>query len=145
MASETGASSHTFGTLFRVLVAYRMLVYLGGLIAIGTPLALRRVADITLSPGARTAIVIVSLGLMILTYIGERRVGREGDRPAERRKPGERYSFRLRASIALAALGIAVGIYVALEVNRIAGLLFIVGAYFFGYMGYRTEEGTDHG
>jgi len=140
MASET-RSSTGLGTLFRVLVAYRMLVYLGGLIAIGAPLALRRVADIDLSPGARTAIVAVSLGLMIVTYIAERRVGhghleRTGG-------PSESYSLRLRAAIAMAVVGIAIGIYVLMEVNLFAGLLFILGAYLFAYMGYRTEGGND--
>jgi hypothetical protein len=118
-----------------------MLVYLGGLIAIGTPLALRRVADVELSPGARTAIVAVSLGLMIVTYIGERRVGHGHlDRTGG---PSESYSVRLRAAIAMAVVGIAVGIYVLMEVSLFAGLLFIVGAYLFAYMGYRTEGAND--
>jgi len=136
MASEA-RSSTGLGTLLRLLIAYRMLVYLGGLMAIGAPLALRRVGGVDLSLGARTAIVVVSLGLMILTYIGERRVG-HGHLD---RTPGgsESYSRRLRAAIAMAVVGIAIGIYVVMEVNLVAGLLFILGAYLFAYMGYRTE------
>jgi hypothetical protein len=43
----------------------------------------------------------------------------------------------------MAVVGIAIGIYVLMEVNLFAGLLFILGAYLFAYMGYRTEGGND--
>jgi hypothetical protein len=117
------------------------LVYLGGLIAIGIPLLLQRAYGTELSPGARTAIVVVSLGVMIVTYIGERRVGQDhiDDRTGE---STESYSLRLRASIATAVVGLAVGIYVLMEINPFTGALFILGAFLFAYMGYRTE-GTD--
>lgn len=141
MASETQSSERPFGTLFRVLVAYRMLIYLGGLIAIGIPLIVQRLYGIELSPGARTAIVGVSLGVMIVTYIGERREGRDhlDSRTGE---PTESYSLRLRATIAVAVTGLAIGIYVMMEINPLAGAFFILGAFLFGYMGYNTEEGT---
>jgi hypothetical protein len=45
----------------------------------------------------------------------------------------------MRAAVALSILGVAAGIYVALEVNPIAGALFVLGAYLFGYVGYRRE------
>jgi len=145
MASETRPSGRPFETLLRFLVAYRLFVYLGGLIAIGIPLALQRAFEMELSPGARTAIVVVSLGVMIVTYIGERRVGRDhAEAGTGADDPTESYSLRLRASVATAVLGLAIGIYVFLEVSRTAGVFFILGAVLFAYMGYRTElEGTN--
>ena len=141
MASETQSATRPFGTLLRFLVAYRLFIYLGGLIAIGIPLALQRAYGMELSPGARTAIVVVSLGLMVVTYIGERRVGREHSSAGTGAE--ESYSLRLRASIATAVVGLAVGIYVVMEVNPLTGAFFILGAFLFAYMGYRTElEGT---
>lgn len=138
MASETQTSSRGFGTLLRFLVTYRLLVYLGGLIAIGIPLVLQRVYGVQLSPGARTAIVVVSLGVMIVTYLAERRVEQDhiDDRTGE---STEAYSTRLRVSVATAIVGLAIGVYVSIEVNLLAGALFIIGAFLFGYMGYRTE------
>jgi hypothetical protein len=144
MASEAQSGNRAFGTLLRFLVTYRLLVYLGGLIAIGIPLVLQRAYGTELSPGARTAIVVVSLGLMIVTYIGERRVGREhiDSRTGESM---ESYSLRLRASVATAIVGLAIGIYVVMEVNAFTGALFIVGAALFAFMGYRTEGGDSDG
>ncbi|MFB6196150.1 MAG: hypothetical protein ABEI80_08250 [Haloplanus sp.] len=142
MASETQSSSRAFGTLLRFLVTYRLLVYLGGLIAIGVPLLLQRLYGVQLSQGARTAIVVVSLGVMIVTYLAERRVGQ--DHIDERTgQSTESYSTRLRVSVATAIVGLAIGIYVTLEVDPLAGALFITGAFLFAYMGYRTE-GEEH-
>ncbi|MFC6988990.1 hypothetical protein ACFQJD_10170 [Haloplanus sp. GCM10025708] len=133
---ETGLSH-----IFRFLVAYRIVIYLGGLVAIGVPLFLARAFDYHVSAGARTAIVLVSLAVMIVTYVGERRVGDDhiDDRTG---KSVESYSLRMRLSVGLAVLGIAVGVYVAVEMHLVAGLLFVLGAYLFGYLGYRSE-GTD--
>jgi energy-converting hydrogenase Eha subunit A len=141
MASQTQSPDHGFGTLFRFLVAYRLFVYLGGLVAIGIPLLLQRAYGTELSPGARTAIVVASLSLMIVTYIAERRVGRGhlDDRTGE---STESYSLRLRASVATAVVGLAVGIYAIVEINVFTGVLFITGAFLFAFMGYR-KEGTD--
>ncbi|MFB6124046.1 MAG: hypothetical protein ABEJ78_11395 [Haloferacaceae archaeon] len=140
MASHTSETGLTH--LFRFLVAYRMLVYLGGLVAIGVPLFLVRAFGIEVSQGARTAIVLVSLAVMVVTYVGERRVGDDhvDDRTG---RSTESYSLRMRLSVALAVLGIAVGVYVAIEVNLVAGLLFVLGAYLFGYLGYRSEGTED--
>lgn len=144
MASETQSGDRAFGTLLRFLVTYRILVYLGGLIAIGIPLVLQRAYGTELSPGARTAIVVVSLALMIVTYIGERRVGQDhiDSRTGE---STESYSLRLRASVATAIVGLAIGIYVSMEVNVLTGALFMIGAFLFAYMGYRTEGGEYDG
>jgi len=143
MASQTQSPDRAFGTLFRFLVTYRIFVYLGGLIAIGIPLLLQRAYGTELSPGARTAIVVVSLGVMIVTYIAERRVG-SGHIDERTGESTEAYSLRLRASVATAVVGLAVGIYAVMEINVLTGSLFIIGAFFFAYMGYRKEmEGTD--
>jgi len=141
MASHQQSGDRAFGTLFRFLVTYRLFVYLGGLVAIGIPLVLQRAYGTELSPGARTAIVVVSLGVMIVTYLAERRVGQDhiDDRTGE---STESYSLRLRASVATAVVGLAVGIYVFMEINPFTGALFIIGAFLFAYMGYR-KEGTD--
>jgi len=138
MASETQSRGHAFGTLLRFLVTYRLFVYLGGLIAIGIPLVVQRAYGTELSPGARTAIVVVSLGIMIVTYLAERRVG-QGHIDQRTGESKESYSLRLRASVATAVVGIAVGIYVFMEVNPLTGGLFVLGAFLFAYMGYRTE------
>ena len=135
MASRSGAAQ--LDPLFRLLVAYRIPIYFGGLFLIGLPL-LFRALEIELPATARTVLIVVVLVVMVLTYVGERRVGLDHVDPRTGRAT-EEYSLRLRLSLALAALGVAVGVYVALEVSTITGLLFIIGAYFFGYMGYRSE------
>jgi uncharacterized membrane protein YgdD (TMEM256/DUF423 family) len=126
--------------LFRLLVTYRLLVYFGGLFVIGLPL-LFRALDIELPGTARTVLVVVTLAVMVLTYLGERRVGYADSRTES---ATEEYSLQTRLAFALALVGVAVGIYVALEVNTLTGLLFIAGAYLFGYMGYRRGlDGED--
>lgn len=125
--------------LFGVLVAYRLLIYFGGLLVIGSPL-LFGALGIELAGTVRVVLVVVTLAVMILTYVGERRIGFEG---AQAAPAGETYSLRMRLALALAVAGIAIGVYVALEVNTVAGLLFIAGAYFFGYLGYRGGLGEE--
>ncbi|WP_256684439.1 hypothetical protein [Halococcus qingdaonensis] len=125
--------------LFGVLVAYRLLIYFGGLLVIGSPL-LFGAFGIELAGTVRVVLVVVTLAVMILTYVGERRIGFEG---AQATAAGETYSLRMRLALALAVAGIAIGVYVALEVNTVAGLLFIAGAYCFGYLGYRGGLGEE--
>ncbi|MFC7044152.1 hypothetical protein ACFQH6_00890 [Halobacteriaceae archaeon GCM10025711] len=129
--------------LFRLLVAYRMVVYLGGLVAIALPIVLARGAGVTVPAGARTAIVVVSLGLMILTYLGERRLGvGGGNRTGD---AGEQYSLRTRLAVTLAVVGVVVGIYVALEMNLLLGVLFVGGAYLFGVIAFRRNDAREAG
>lgn len=120
--------------LFRLLVAYRLLVYFGGLFVIGLPL-LFGALGIELSGTTRTVLVVITLTVMVLTYLGERRMGVSDSRTEP---TTDEYPLRMRFMVALAVLGIAVGIYVALEVNTFTGLLFITGAYLFGYVGYHS-------
>lgn len=129
----TRTESSGLDSLFRLLVTYRLLVYFGGLFVIGLPL-LFRALGIELSGTARTVLVVVTLAVMVLTYIGERRVGFPDSRPET---PVETYSLKTRLAVVLVLLGSTVGIYVALEVSTLIGILFIIGVYLFGYMGYR--------
>lgn len=130
----TQTESSGLDTLFRFLVSYRLLIYFGGLFLIAVPLVAKPFG-ITVPGTARTVVVVVVLAVMVLTYLGERRVGvpESGTEPTR-----ETYPRKMRLMLVLAFVGIAVGVYVALEVNMLTGLLFIAGAYLFGYMGYRS-------
>ncbi|MFC7173692.1 hypothetical protein ACFQL0_10715 [Haloplanus litoreus] len=75
---------------------------------------------------------------MIVTYIAERRVG-QGHIDERTGESTESYSLRLRASVATAVVGLAVGVYAIMEISVFTGALFILGAFLFAYMGYRTE------
>jgi hypothetical protein len=125
--------------LFRLLVTYRLLVYFGGLFVIGLPL-LFEALGIELPGTARVVLVIVTLAVMVLTYIGERRLGLPDSRT---KTTTEEYPLKMRLALTFALIGIGVGIYVALEVNTLTGLLFIAGAYLFGYIGYQNEFGKE--
>ncbi|HET7325503.1 MAG TPA: hypothetical protein VFJ06_14340 [Halococcus sp.] len=131
MASRTQQGGLT--PLFQLLVTYRLLVYFGGLFVIGLPL-LFGALGIEFPGTARTVIVFITLAVMVLTYLGERRVGFPDSRSETTTQD---YPLKMRLTLAVALVGIAVGVYVALTVNTFTGLLFIAGAYFFGYMGYR--------
>ena len=112
----TRTESSSLDPLFRLLVSYRLLVYFGGLFVIGLPL-LFGAFGIELSGTVRTILVVVTLSVMVLTYIGERRLGFPDSRTET---TTEEYPLKMRLAVALALLGIAVGIYVALEVNTLA-------------------------
>lgn len=147
MATRTDRSG--LDTLFRSLVAYRVVIYVGGLIAIGLPGILRTTTGIELAASLRTLVVVVSLGIMILTYLGERRVGLANDAeptasgaasaPTSNTGSGSGYSRRTRTTVAIGLAGIAVGIYVAIEVDTLVGLLFIGGGLLFGQSAYRGD------
>lgn len=134
----TDANATALDALLELLVAYRGLVYVGGLLAIGSPLLLVHGFGVEPPWAVRTAVVWVSLGVMILTYVGERRLGtvRPGDGPDDGRKP---FSLRVRVALVMAVLGVAVGVYAAIEVNLVVGLLFVVGAILFGQFAFRRE------
>ena len=144
------------GGLGAFLVTYRMAIYLGGIAVIGLPLVLHSTAGITLSDSARLAITITTVGLMTVTYLAERRLGLDvdagvdgdsvstggdSDRTVDSTSTGGGYPLRTRIAVAAAVLGLAAGIYVALEVSIIAGVLFVGGAYFFAYLAYEGDGG----
>lgn len=143
MAARTDRTG--FDSLFRSLVAYRLFIYVGGLIAISLPRVLRTAAGIELAAPVRTLVVVVSLGVMILTYVGERRVGLDGGSdPTAPRSPsdagseaGSGYSRRTRTSLVIGLAGIAIGVYVALEADTLVGVLFVIGGVLFGRSAYR--------
>lgn len=133
MISQT--ESIRLDSLFQLLVTYRLFIYFGGVFLIALPL-LFRTLGIELSGIARTVVVVVTLAVMILTYLGEHRVGFPDSRTET---PTSEYPLQMRLILILALLGIIVGIYVVVEVSTLIGLLFIIGAYLFGYMGYRNR------
>ena len=151
-ANESG-----FDSLLRSLVAHRFAVYVGGLAVIALPALLRGALDLDVPATIRTLLVAVALGAMILTYLGERRVADEAAgeerrlRPnAENRTPegeastvGSGYSRRTRTTVAIGLVGIAIGIYVAIEVDTIIGVLFVVGGLLFGQSAF--SGGDDEG
>jgi hypothetical protein len=132
--TETGSDS-----VLGLLVAHRLLVYVGGLVAIATPLALSRGLGVGVSPPIRTAVVAVSLGVMVLTYVGEYRLGEDG--PAGSDESGTRYSSTARVAVAAAVLGVVAGVYVALEYDPLVGGLFVVGALLFGQFAFQRSAG----
>lgn len=146
MAARTDRSG--LETLVRSLVAHRAVVYGGGLIAIGLPRALRTAAGIEVATPLRTLLVVASLGLMILTYLGERSADTKDAEPTasgatpaatSETESGTGYSRRTRTTVAIGLVGIAIGIYVAIEVDTLVGLLFIGGGLLFGRSAYRGE------
>lgn len=128
----------------RFLVDHRMLLYVGALMAMSLPLGLVWLYGVELSPAARTTIVAVSFGVILVTYLAERRVGLDhADASTGAATP--RYPLRMRVGVVLAIVGIAGGVFLALDGRPAVGLLFLVGAVFFLQMAYRSEEEADTG
>lgn len=135
--------------LLRFLAVHRMVAYIGGLLVIVSPTLLEK-SGTAVPSTARTLLVLVSLALMIATYVGERRfgTGRSGgseasdDAANSPATASSAYSRRTRLLFTLALAGFAIGVYVAVEVSEVAGIAFVVGAYLFGYF---TFHGDDDG
>lgn len=140
----TDANGTALDALLELLVAYRGVVYVGGLLAIGSPLLAVHGFGVEPPRAVRVTVVWVSLGVMILTYVGERRLGTTGTggRPNEDREP---FSLHVRAALVMAVLGVAVGVYAAIEVSLVIGLLFVVGAILFGQFAFRREGRSREG
>jgi hypothetical protein len=136
MANDANRSA--LDALLELLVAYRALVYVGGLLAIGSPLLAVHGFGVEPPWAVRAAVIWVSLGVMILTYAGERRLGTTGagGRADEDQQP---FSLRVRIALVAAILGVAVGVYAAIEVDTVVGLLFVAGAILFGRFAFRRE------
>jgi len=143
MAPNANTSAGGLDRLFRFLVAYRLLLYLGGLIAISLPLGLAWLFDVELQPAARTAVVGVSFAVILLTYLAERRVGL--DHTDEYGEPTESYSLRTRATFVLALAGVAATVYFLARGRIGAGLLFLGGALLFAGIAYRSELDPEEG
>ena len=123
--------------LLRVLVDYRFVVYLGGLAAIVAP-TLLEYADVSVALSTRRLVVGIALAAMVVTYLGERRFV-HGDQGDDRERPqGVSFGWRTRLALVGAIAGIALGVYVALAVDLLYGVVFVVGAYLFAQLAVRS-------
>lgn len=159
MTTDSDAASG----LAKMLVTYRMTIYLGGIAILGIPLVLHSVAGVTPSTSVRAALTVSVVALMLVTYVAELRVDEDDESAAGNATGGtdspngtdsstERaadvgggYPLRTRASVALAAVGLAVGVYLGLERSILEGLLFVAGAYFFAYLAYEGNGENENG
>lgn len=124
--------------LFRFLAAYSLVIYAVGVAAISVPLVLAWGFDVVVSGTVRSAVVVASLGVMVLTYVAERRA-RSADSGRGPDGHEREYSLRTRALVAAAVLGLGLGVYAAIEVNLLVGGVFFVGAYLFTRMAFGNE------
>ena len=147
--------------LLRVLVEYRLVVYLGGLAAIAAP-TLLAYADVTVALSTRRLVVGIALGTMVLTYLGERRYvhgdhgtgsghddgsrgtrdANHGDGVTRERSDGpdaESFDWRTRLALVGAIAGIALGVYVAVAVDLLYGVVFVAGAYLFAQLAVQSR------
>lgn len=133
----------------RALASYRYIVYLGGIIVILLPRLLRVTAGTSLPLQTRRILVGGALAIMIFTYLAERQFAHSHNDSADTHpnpSAAPEYSLYARLSLAGAAVGVAIGIYVGFAMERLfLGMLFIFGAYLFVRMGYRHEEQTRGG
>lgn len=133
--SETGDGVARFS---RFLVAYRLLLYFGALLAMSLPLGLAWLGDTELPWAVRTAIVVVSFAVIVATYLAERHVGLDHVDP-QTGAPAEEYPTRMRVGVVFAVAGLAVGVYFALADRPFVGLLFLGGAVLFLQMAFRSD------
>lgn len=125
--------------LLRFLAAYSLAIYVFGVFVISIPVALAWGFDYYVSEPVRFAVVGASLLVLVLTYVAERRVGFGDGGPMPEERASD-YSLETRALLAAAALGVAVGIYAAVEVSYVVAFLFFVGAYLFTRLAFREED-----
>lgn len=128
--SDDGALDRALG----LLVAHRLAVYAGGLLAIVTLRALADVGGVAVPAAARTAIVAVCLSVMAVTYVGELLRRRTGD------AAGASYPLRTRIATVMAIVGVAAGVYVAVSGRPVLGLMFVGGALLFGRIAFRRDR-----
>lgn len=151
MTDDTHTVDSPLADLGGMLVAYRLAIYLGGLAVIGFPLALREATGTTLPESVRIALTVSIVSLMVVTYVAELRIGTDDDgddsatatsaAPSETDGSGG-YPLRTRVAAASAVVGLAAGVYVAIEVSIPVGLLFVVGSYLFAYLAYDSDGAT---
>lgn len=67
----------------------------------------------------------------------------DSDDPGSTARSGSTYSRRTRRTVAIGLAGIAIGIYVAVEVDTVVGALFVVGGVLFGGSAYRIDRTND--
>lgn len=130
------------GELGSFLVENRIVIYLGGVAVIALPLVLHSAAGVTVSRSARLAITVAMVGLMVVTYLAELRLDTDAEDGSAEPPASGGYPLRTQIAVGAAVLGLALGVYVGLEVSWMAGLLFVAGAYFFAYMAYEGDGGA---
>lgn len=139
--TETQTSGWT-NDLFRFLAAYSGVIYIAGVAVISVPVVLAWGFDIFVPSSIRYVVVGASLTVMILAYVAERRARfPDSERTLDERK--REYTTRTRALVGVAIIGLAFGIYTAIEVNLIVGGIFFVGAYFFTRMAFKETAGNE--
>lgn len=127
----------TVDSVLRRLAGHRRAIYVGGMVVASLPLFLATELNVHLSRPVRVGVVAASLAVMGLTYLGERRV------PGDATDAGETaaYDGRTRLVFGAIVVGVAVGIYVTLEVDPRAGSLYLLGSLLYGYREYRKRSG----
>jgi hypothetical protein len=93
----------------------------------------------------RLAVVVPTLALMSVVYLGERRLDVDDDTPASTDATRPDYSLGSRFSIAAAVVGFAVGVYVSLTGAPRAGAIYLFGSLLYGYREYRKQSLTRGG
>lgn len=129
-----------------LLVAHRLVVYVGGVAAIGSLWALDAVG-VELPQSVRSTVVGVGLAVMLVTYLGELTVGRDGDDAVAGGSAGA-YSARTKVVVSVAVLGIAAAVYLGLTGNLTGAAVFAVGSYLFARLGFgagETAAGSERG
>lgn len=129
-----------FDNLLRFLGTYSAGIYLAGVLVISIPLILAWVFDYEASSTTRFVLVGASLTVMIFAYVGERRFGIPEEDDRRTGATPRDYSLRTRALVAVAVLGLGLGIYAALEINLLVGGVFFVGSYLFTRLAFRAES-----
>lgn len=128
--------------LARGLSERRLFAYAVGLAVVTFPRAAESLG-VTVGSTVRTLFLVLGLGLMVTTYVAELWVGFSSN-PGDSGSDVEGgYSTRARLLIAFAGIGIAIGVYVALTVDRFTGLLFVGGALLIGQHAFRHGRGDD--
>lgn len=128
--------------VLRLLVAYRLLFYLGALIALSLPLGLAWLFDVHLQPATRSSVVAVSLGVILATYLSERQVGLDHVDPRTGAAT-ESYPLRMRVSVVFAIVGVAASVYFLLSARPGVGLLFLLGAVLFVQLATRSADAEE--
>ena len=118
-----------------LLVAHRLVVYVGGLLVIAS-LSLVAGTGASPPPAVRTAVFVVILALMVVTYIGERWLAGDEGGIATVANGRATYSWRTRFAAMMTIAGVAVGVYVLLAVDLALGLLFVAGALLFARIAF---------
>ena len=130
--------------LVRRLAVHRYAVYAGGLAVIIAPAVLAS-AGVTVPRRLRAAVVAVALAVMVVTYLGERRLRSEPDGAATPgpEEPPDQPPLRARLAVAGALVGLAVGGYLAIQGRLWVGGLFVGGAALFGRMAVARSVGGE--